>query len=149
MTKILVPRPAKGSFNKDRKASDLLMAQVKHLQEAEKRLPHHLRTSTRGEGIASEGEAADYIRKVTSMLHVHGKIKVPRPAPGSFHKHRPISDLLKNQIRHFREAEMKLPAQKRTGVDVEAIKTEHEAAEYIRRVTAALHSTGAKKGATA
>jgi hypothetical protein len=125
------------------------MAQVKRFQEAEKRLPHHHRTSTKGEGITTEGEAADYIRKVTSKLHVRGKIKVPRPAPGSFHKHRPISDLLKNQIRHFREAEMKLPAQQRTGVDVDAIKTEHETAEYIRKITAALHSTGAKKGATA
>jgi hypothetical protein len=148
MTKIHVPKPAKGSFNKSRKASDLLIAQVKHLQEAEKR-PHHHRTSTKGEGITTEGEAADYIRKVTAKLHVRGKIKVPKPAPGSFHKHRPISDLLKNQIRHFREAEMRLPAEKRTGVDVESIRTEHQAGEYIRRITAALHLTGAKKGATA
>jgi hypothetical protein len=149
MTKIHVPRPAPGSFNKNRKASDLLMAQVKHLQEAENRLPHHLHTSTKGEGITTEGEASDYVGKVTAKLHVRGKIKVPKPAPASFHKHRPISDLLKNQIRHFSEVEMKLPAQQRTGIDVDSIKTEHEAAAYIRKVTAALHPTGAKKGATA
>lgn len=148
MAKIQVPRPARGSFNKNRKASDLLLAQVKHLQEAERGLPHHHRTATRGEGIASEADASDYIRKVTAKLHLRGKIKVPKPAAGSFHKHRPISDLLRSQIAHFREAEMKLPAASRTGIEVASIKTEQQAGEYIRRVTATLHLGAARKGAT-
>jgi hypothetical protein len=141
VTKIRVPKPAKGSFNKNRKASDLLQAQVKHLQEAEKQLPHHHRTNTKGEGITTEAEAGDYIRRVTARLHLRGKVLVPRPAPGSFHKHRPISDLLRSQIEHFHAAEMNLPAAQRTGVDLSSIRTEHEAAKYIGKVTAILHTT--------
>jgi hypothetical protein len=59
-------------------------------------------------------------------------IHVPRPPKSAFYKDRPVSSLLKNQIRHLQEAEFNL------------IKTEGEAAEYIRRVTAKLHPQGAK-----
>lgn len=59
-------------------------------------------------------------------------IHVPRPPKSAFYKGRPVSSLLKNQIRHLQEAEFNL------------IKTEGEAAEYIRRVTAKLHPEGAK-----
>jgi hypothetical protein len=59
-------------------------------------------------------------------------IHVPRPPKSAFYKDRPVSSLLKNQIRHLQEAEFNL------------IKTEGEAAEYIRRVTAQLHPAGAK-----
>ena len=59
-------------------------------------------------------------------------IRVPRPPKSAFYKDRPVSSLLKNQIRHLQEAEFNL------------IKTEGEAAEYIRRVTAKLHPAGAK-----
>src|SRR5436853_6327625 len=90
MAKIPVPKPAEGSFNKDRRISDLLKSQVKHLHEIEKTLPHHDRTGRNPLEIKTEGEAGDYIRKVTATLHLSGKIKVPRPAPGSFHKHRTI-----------------------------------------------------------
>jgi hypothetical protein len=60
-------------------------------------------------------------------------IHVPRPPKSAFYKDRPVSSLLKNQIRHLQEAEFNL------------IKTEGEAAEYIRRVTALLHPQGAPK----
>jgi hypothetical protein len=143
MVKIPVPRPAKGSFNKDRPISDLLKSQLKHFHEAERNLPYQHRTGRNVAEIKTEGEASAYIAKVMSRLHVRGKIKVPRPAAGSFHKHRPPSDLLKSQIEHFHEAEMSWPEQERTGVDVSSIKTEHEAAEYIRKVTARLHPQSA------
>lgn len=140
MAKITVPKPAKGSFNPDRPISDLLRSQLRHLHEVEKRLPHLHRTGRNVEEIKTEKEASDYIAKVTARLHVRGVIKVPRPAPGSFHKHRPISDLLKNQIKHFYEAEKSLPPGSRTGVDVQGIRTEHEAAAYIEKVTLRLHA---------
>jgi hypothetical protein len=145
MAKIAVPRPAKGSFNKERRASDLLKAQVKHLYEVEKQLPHQHRTGHNVEAITTEGQASEYIRRVTARLHLRGKIKVPRSAPGSFHKHRPISDLLKSQIEHLKEAEMKLRPETRTGVDINSIKTEEEAGLYIRKITAILHPQGARK----
>ena|SRR6185437_2919669 len=59
-------------------------------------------------------------------------IHVPRPPKSAFYKDRPVSNLLKNQIRHLQEAEFNL------------IKTEGQAAEYIRRVTAKLHPAGAR-----
>lgn len=145
MAKIVVPKPAKSSFNKDRLASDLLKAQVKHLHELEKNLPHRLKTGRNVEEIRTEIDASDYIKTITSRLHPAGKIKVPRPAAGSFHKHRPLSDLLKRQVEHFREAERYLPPNEQTGVDISEIRLEHEAAAYIGKVTAALHARGAAK----
>jgi|SRR6185437_1030853 len=59
-------------------------------------------------------------------------IHVPRPPKNAFYKDRPVSSLLKNQIRHLQEAEFNL------------IKTEGQAAEFIRRVTAKLHPEGAR-----
>ena len=137
--KIVVPKPAKGSFNKQRPASDLLKSQLKHLHALEKSLPHRLQTGRNVEEIRTEGGASAYIKKVTSRLHLRGKVRVPRPAPGSFHKHRPVSDLLRRQVEHFREAERQLPADRQTGIPIDSIRLEHEAAAYIGKVTAALH----------
>src|SRR5215471_2887537 len=138
MVTIKVPKPAKGSFNKNRPVSDLLRSQLRHLHEVEKNLAHHHRTGRNVEEIKTEGEASEYIKTVTAKLHLR-KVKVPRPAPGSFHKHRPISDLLKTQIEHFHEVEMTWPEEKRTGTDCHSIKTEHEAAAYLKKMTAILH----------
>jgi len=52
---------------------------------------------------------------------------------------RPVSTLLRNQIQHLQEAEFRLPVKQQTNVYINAIKTEGQAAEYIRRVTQALH----------
>jgi hypothetical protein len=140
MVKIVVPKPAKGSFNKQRPASDLLKSQLKHLHALEKSLPHRLQTGRNVEEISTEGDASAYIKKVTSRLHPRGRVKVPRPAPGSFHKHRPVSDLLKRQVEHFHEAERHLPVGQQTGIHIDSIRLEHEAAAYIGKVTAALHA---------
>lgn len=140
MVKIAVPKPAKMSFNKDRPISELLKSQVRHLHELEKGLPHRLQTGRNVEEITKEGDASHYIKIVMERLHPSAQIKVPRPAAGSFHKHRPISDLLRRQLEHFREAELRLPVEQQTGTDPTFIRLEHEAAEYIGKVTAALHS---------
>jgi hypothetical protein len=157
MVKIVVPKPAKGSFNKERPASDLLKSQIKHLHALEQSLPHRLQTGRNVEEIKTESDASAYIKKITSRLHPRGKIKVPRPAAGSFHKHRPMSDLLRRQVEHFREAERYLPPDRQTGILIGSIRLEHEAATYIGKVTAALHgqspvatpgSEASDKGAT-
>jgi hypothetical protein len=70
-------------------------------------------------------------------------IKVPKPPRSAFDKNRPVSALLKNQIVHLQEAEFRLPARQQTNIYINKIKTEGEAAEYIRQVTAKLHPEGA------
>jgi hypothetical protein len=60
-------------------------------------------------------------------------IRVHKPQEGSFNKNRPVSALLKAQIRHLQE------------VEFNTIKTEGQASDYIRRITALLHPTGAPR----
>ena len=72
-------------------------------------------------------------------------IKVPKPQEGSFNKNRPVSALLKNQILHLHEVERKFPPAQHSGIYINAIKTEGDAAAYIEKVTARLHPEGAKQ----
>jgi hypothetical protein len=69
MTLIEVPRPPKNAMNPNRAANALLMAQVEHMHEAEKRLPSRYRTDIYINAIKTEGEVAQYIREVTAAIH--------------------------------------------------------------------------------
>ena len=69
MSVIQVPRPSKNAMNPDRPINALLLAQVEHLQHAERRLPLKYRTSIYTHAIKTEGEAAAYIREVTEAIH--------------------------------------------------------------------------------
>jgi hypothetical protein len=66
-------------------------------------------------------------------------IRVPKPPKSAYDPGRPASSLLKSQAEHLREAESKLPLRYRSELYVKAIKTEEEAARYIRDVTQAIH----------
>jgi hypothetical protein len=66
-------------------------------------------------------------------------IHVPRPSKKAMDPQRPASSLLKMQIEHLQQAELRLPLRYQTGIYVNAIKTEGEAAEYIGAVTKAIH----------
>jgi hypothetical protein len=66
-------------------------------------------------------------------------IPVPRPPKSAFDPGRPVSALLKSQIEYLRAAESRLPLRYRSEIYVNAIKTEGEAASYIRAVTEAIH----------
>jgi hypothetical protein len=67
-------------------------------------------------------------------------IHVPRPdVKSAMNPNRPVNALLKAQVQHLHEAERNLPLRHRTDIYINAIKTEGEAAEYIRRVTEAIH----------
>ncbi|MGO9862981.1 MAG: hypothetical protein ACLPLR_05170 [Terriglobales bacterium] len=67
-------------------------------------------------------------------------IQVLRPnSKIAFKPDRPVNALLKAQIHHLLEAEKNLPLRHRSDIYVHAIKTEGEAAEYIRHVTEAIH----------
>ena len=75
-------------------------------------------------------------------------VRVPKPAPGSFNPQRPVAknSLLTNQIEHFRKLEKEMPPERQTGMDFSSIKTEGDAGEYIRKMTAILHPKVAKSG---
>jgi len=61
----------------------------------------------------------------------------------AFNPDRPVSGLLKAQIQHLHDAERNLPLRHRSDIYVNAIKTEGEAAKYIRHVTEAIHEAHA------
>lgn len=67
-------------------------------------------------------------------------IPVPRPPKSAHNPERPINALLQAQIQHLHHAERNLPLRYRTEIYANAIKTEGEAAAYIRGVTEAIHS---------
>jgi hypothetical protein len=69
MTIIHVPRPSKKAMNPGRPVSGLLLAQIEHLQHAERRLPLAYRSKIYTHAIQTEGEAARYIREVTEAIH--------------------------------------------------------------------------------
>jgi len=68
-------------------------------------------------------------------------IRVPKPARSSYQPNRPLSknSLLQNHVKHFRELEKDLPPDQQTGIPIDSITTEGQAAEYIRRMTMKLH----------
>ncbi|MGA8502924.1 MAG: hypothetical protein WB683_15330 [Candidatus Sulfotelmatobacter sp.] len=76
-------------------------------------------------------------------------IHVPRPE-NAWNPNRPVNALLKAQITHLHDAELKLPARQQTDIYINAIKTEGEAADYVRQVTEAIqaaHQAAAAKRA--
>ena len=66
-------------------------------------------------------------------------IHVPRPPKRAMDPQRAASSLLKTQVEHLQQAELRLPLKYQTGIYVNAIKTEAEAADYIGAVTKAIH----------
>jgi hypothetical protein len=74
-------------------------------------------------------------------------IHVPRPPKSAKDPSRPVSALLKTQIQHLYEAELKLPIGQQTNIYTNAIKTEGEAARYIQAVTEAIHDAHAEAAA--
>ncbi len=68
-------------------------------------------------------------------------VHVPKPPKNAYNPDRPMGSLLKSQVEHLREAESKLPLRYRQEIEtyIKAVKTEGEAARYIRAVTEAIH----------
>jgi hypothetical protein len=89
VTIIAVPRPSKNAMNPDRPVSSLLLAQIQHLQHAERRLPLRYRTEIYTHAIRTEGEAARYIREVTEAIHrAHADAAAKRAKGARVHKSR-------------------------------------------------------------
>src|SRR5690348_17336509 len=83
----------------------------------------------------------DRVQRIRSGVFTMVLIHVPRPKD-AYNPDRPVGSLLKTQVEHLREAESKLPLRYRRRIDtyIKAIKTEGEAAAYIRTVTEAIHA---------
>ncbi len=71
-------------------------------------------------------------------------ITVPKPPKSAYNPERPVTSLLKSHVEHMREAESKLPLKYRSDFYAKAVRTEGEAAEYIRDVTEAIHEAHAE-----
>jgi hypothetical protein len=71
---IQVPKPSRAAYNPSRllDKNTLIKAQVEHFREAESNLPEHLRTDVDVAGIRTEGEASQYIRRVTRAIQQSG-----------------------------------------------------------------------------
>jgi hypothetical protein len=72
-------------------------------------------------------------------------IRVPKPAPDAFHKHRRVSDLVLSQVEHFRHVAEK------NGLKIDPdvardVHTEGGAARFIAAVTRSLHRSAAGRG---
>ena len=74
-------------------------------------------------------------------------IHVPRPPKSAYDPNRPVSALLKAQIDYLHHAARRLPLHYRSEIYVNAIKTEGEAARYIREVTQAIQDAHAEAAA--
>ncbi len=75
-------------------------------------------------------------------------IHVPRPSTRKvMDPNRPVSSLLLTQVSHLQHAERRLPLRYRTEIYTHAIRTEGEAAAYIREVTEAIHEAHADAAA--
>ena len=70
-------------------------------------------------------------------------ISVPKPPKSAYNPDRPATSLLRAHVEHMREAESKLPIKYRSDFYAKAVRTEGEAAEYIRDVTEAIHKAHA------
>ena len=86
MTTIHVPRPPKDAMNTNRPANALLLMQVEHMHEAERRLPLRYRTDIYINSIKTEGEAAQYMREVTTAIHLAHDAARKRAKPASKRK---------------------------------------------------------------
>jgi hypothetical protein len=74
MEPILVPGPPKEAFNKNRRVSDLIRAQVNHLKHIEAKLPANLRQGIPQHPIVTEDDAAQYIAPMTRLLRAQSTV---------------------------------------------------------------------------
>ena len=101
--------------------------------------PKATKRTSRSSRVATSGSAATPSGEVTV-------IQVPKPPASAMNKNRPISDLIKAQLKHLHHAESgRLPKHKRDGRTPQDIRTEAEAASYIAAVTKILHPLRRKK----
>ncbi len=71
LTIVRIPKTPAAAFDKNRPASDLLKAQVRHArEELEQWFEAHAKIDP--DAVKTEQEGADYVQKVTRLLHPEG-----------------------------------------------------------------------------
>ena len=80
METIHVPAPPKQAFNKNRRISDLIRAQVNHLKHVEASLPADKRTKIPQHEITTESDAANYISAMTRLFQSKPAAAPAKPA---------------------------------------------------------------------
>lgn len=75
---ISIPEPPKTAFNKHRPVSELLWSQVEHLAAVVKKDIDDQRRA-----INTEAQAADFIGRMTAVLHPEGARKRARASAGA------------------------------------------------------------------
>ena len=116
-----------------------LREQMNELHSIERHLPHELRSQIDVTSLRTSSHISNYIKKMKKTLRDVNVVHVPRPAPGSLDKERPLSSLLKNQVEHFERLENELSGHEKTAHAASSIRTEGEAAHFIKKMTAELH----------
>jgi hypothetical protein len=82
---IVAPAPPKSAFNKNRRVSDLLLAQMKHFQHVAHKKGMQIDAALERD-VASEAGAARYIATVTRQIHAQARpsgMTVVPPTPGA------------------------------------------------------------------
>lgn len=72
MESIVVPAPPKSSFNKNRRASDLLLAQVKHFQHVAHKQGMQIDPALQRD-LATEAGVARYIARITREIRAQAE----------------------------------------------------------------------------
>ena len=83
MDPIHVPGPPKEAFNKNRRVSDLIRAQVNHLKHIESKLPANLRQGIPQHPIVTEDDAARYIAPMTRLLRAQAAAAPQAASPSA------------------------------------------------------------------
>jgi hypothetical protein len=78
MEPILVPRPPREAFNKNRLMSELIQKQVEHFRHIEAKLPQDIRATLPQLSIVTESDAAQYINAMTGYLLNRPLAKTPQ-----------------------------------------------------------------------
>jgi hypothetical protein len=74
---VVVPKPSKAAYNPDRTLDrrSLLLNQVRQFRHLEQSLPAAERLGLDGP-VETEGQAAEYLRKMTELMHERSKPRV-------------------------------------------------------------------------
>jgi hypothetical protein len=78
MEAIHVPPPPKEAFNKHRRMSDLIKAQIGHLRHLEEKFAQEIRDTLPQHQIVTEDDAARYIAAMTSILRSGASLTADR-----------------------------------------------------------------------
>jgi hypothetical protein len=90
MEPIHVPGPPKEAFNKNRRISDLIRAQINHLKHLEFKLPANVRQQIPQHRIVTEDDAARYIAPMTRLLRAQAVAGAPAQTPVGVRRPTPI-----------------------------------------------------------